>query len=232
MTPCRCKSVSFEFKPHPERAPDEMLIARYVSDDGAATDDRVASIMSRLARHESGHLIAAAAFGKQIDHATIGNAMPHVCYHMTTGEMTVDSQSLIDAAGLAAEGNIPGWDILGPAVRRAREGVTGFCDLCRLADLAVSAVPERSNFEMVNLLCDVFETAAQLFASPSWAGALDTLSSELENRTLLTGDDITRITSTFDLAGPLETIKPIWTKCHENGNSRILDRRRIPRRIL
>jgi hypothetical protein len=216
MNPCRCKSVSFDFKPHSERAPAEMLIARYVSDDGAATDDRVASIMNRLARHESGHLIAAAAFNKKIDHATIGNAMPHIYYQMTSGEMTADSQSLIDAAGLAAEGNIPSWDILGPAVRRAREGVTGFCDICRLADLGVLTVPERSNSEIINLLYDVFETAADLFHGPEWSGALNALASELENRTLLTGDDITRITSTFDLAGPLETIKPIWTKHHEN----------------
>lgn len=212
MTPCRCKSVSFDFKPHSQRAPAEMLIARYVSDDNAATDDRVASIMSRLARHESGHLIAAAAFNKKIDHATIGNAMPHIYYQMTSGETTADSQSLIDAAGLTAEGNIPGWDTLGPAVRRAREGVTGFCDLCRLADLGVLTVPERSNFEIINLLYDVFETAARLFASPQWSGALDALAPALERKTLLSGEEIEQIVAPFELTGPLSDITPIWTK--------------------
>lgn len=188
-----------------------MLIARYLSDDGAATDDRVASIMNRLARHESGHLIAAAAFNKKIDHATIGNAMPHIYYQMTSGETTADSQSLIDAAGLAAEGNIPGWDILGPAVRRAREGVTGFCDICRLADLGVLTVPERSNSEIINLLYDVFETASRLFASPEWTGALDALASKLESQTLLTGPAIMEIVNGYDLTGPLSEIQPIWT---------------------
>lgn len=211
MQPCRCASIPFKFEPHRERAPAETMIAAYVSDSSETTEKRVAAIMRRLAVHEAGHIIAAAAFGKQIDHATIGQAQPHVCYHMTTGEKTVDAQSIIDAAGLAAEGNIPGWDIFGPAVRRAREGVNGFCDVCRIANLAVAAVPERSNFEIINLIFDTFDAAATLFASPEWAGALAALAPELESRTLLRGEDIAEIVAPFDLQKPLQSISPIWT---------------------
>jgi hypothetical protein len=45
---------------------------------------------------------------------------------------------------------------------------------------------------------------------------LDALAPALERETLLTGPAIMEIVKPYDLTGPLETIKPIWTKRHEN----------------
>ncbi len=55
-----------------------------------------------------------------------------------------------------------------------------------------------------------YEVCENLFASPGWASALDSLASELEAKTLLTGDEIEEIVRPFDLAAPLKSLSPIW----------------------
>lgn len=217
MTPCRCASHSLKYEPATERAPDEKFVSRFVSESADDYEARVAGIYTRLSKHESGHVIAALAYGRQVEYATLANGAPHTCYIKRIGERTVDAFATVHVAGMIAEGaDLPSWAELGPAIRRARAGVKGHCDLCLLSDLVVACAPDLPDREHINLIYDCLETTARLFQSPSWSGALDALASELEAKTLLTGDDITRITSTFDLTGPLETVKPIWTKHHEN----------------
>ncbi len=217
MTPCKCASIPFQFEPHRERAADQVIVTQYRATAGATEGERAASIYSRLARHEAGHCVAAAAFKKTIHHLTIGAGQPHLCYDLLSGEATVDALALINVAGFVAEGSpAPTWGDMRQSLERAREKITGICDMCKLFDLVASACPECDGREIINTVYDTFETAADLFRSREWSGALDALASELEAKTLLRGAEIAEIVAPFDLTGPLETIKPIWTKHHEN----------------
>ena len=217
MTPCRCASHALKFEPANERAPDDKFVSRFVSESADDYEARVAGIYARLSRHEAGHCIAALANGRKIEYATLANGSPHTAYLKKTGERSVDAFACVHVAGMIAEGaDIPSWAELGPAIRRARAGVKGHCDLCLLADLVVACVPDTPDRELINSIYDCLDLTAQLFRTPSWRGALNTLAPALERETLLTGDAIAAIVTPYDLARPLETIKPIWTKRHEN----------------
>ncbi len=212
MSKCKCASIPFRFEPHRERADAETMIARYASDPTKTTEDRSAAIFSRIARHESGHIVASLAHGKQVDYATVGNGNPHVSHKFTSGEMTVDALALIHVAGLVAEGSpAPTWGHVHELLFSARERDGGICDLCRLADLVVSCTPDMPNREQINRVYDCFQTCADLFRSPAWSGALAALASALEERTLLRGAEIASIVAPFNLSAPLKSISPIWT---------------------
>jgi hypothetical protein len=212
MTPCRCASIPFQFEPHRERVADATIVTHYRATTGATEGERAASIYSRLARHEAGHCVAAIAFRKKLHHLTIGAGQPHLCYDLLSGETTVDALALINVAGLVAEGSpAPTWGDMHESLQRAREKITGICDMCKLFDLVVSACPERDGREIINTVYDTFEAASDLFQSPQWSGALDALAPALERETLLSGDDIAAIVSPFDLRAPLENLPAIWT---------------------
>lgn len=212
MSKCKCADIAFSFEPHRERAADASMIARYASDPTKAPEDRAAAIFSRIARHESGHVVASLAHGKQVDYATIGNGNPHVSHKFTSGEMTVDALALIHVAGLVAEGSpAPTWGHVHELLFNARERDGGICDLCRIADLVVCCTPDMPNREQINRVYDCFQTCADLFQSPEWSGALDALAPALEERTILRGAEIMEIVAPFDLTAPLQSTLPIWT---------------------
>ena len=212
MTPSKGAPTPFQCEPHRERATPETMIARYSATAAEAPGDKIEAIYSKLSRHEAAHVVAAVAFGKTVDHVTLGEAQPHMSYRPLTGSNDLVAEATIQLAGLTCDH--PQGLRYGDAwhsVFAAQDGFNGLCDLCRAARLFVLENPEQHTREHVARIFDAFDLTAQLFASPSWAGALDALASELESRTLLTGDDISQIVAPYDLTGPLENLPAIWT---------------------
>ena len=209
---CKCADIPFSFEPHRERAADETMIARYSATAAEAPGDKITAIYSKLSRHEAAHVVAAVAFGKTIDHVTLGEAQPHMAYRPLTGRNDIQAEATIQLAGLTCDhpdglrfGDV--WH----CVYAAQDGFVGLCDTCRASRLFVLENPERPFREHVASVFDAFDMTADIFRSPAWSGALDALSAALERETLLTGVAIAEIVRPFDLTKPLKSISPIWT---------------------
>jgi hypothetical protein len=218
IEPCTCSLCSTPAAPSATMAaPPEWSNLLSITDQEIYAQRRTEFYRS-MSRHEAGHAICALAHGRGVLWITIGDGRPACGYGPEQpGETTIDAVSMTTCAGVVAGGQEwPTWSELHRAMCRARAGINGHCDTCQNARLYAATVADHDDTEIVEKWFSTFEAVADLFRTPEWSGALNALASELESRTLLTGDDITRITSTFDLAGPLETIKPIWTKRHED----------------
>jgi hypothetical protein len=218
MTPCDCNRISTPAAPSATMAaPPEWSNLLSITDQEIYTQRR-AEFYRVMSRHEAGHAICALAHGRGVLWITIGDGRPACGYDPEQpGETTIDAVSLTTCAGVVAGGQEwPTWSELHRAMRRARAGINGHCDTCQNARLYAATVADHDDAEIVEKWFATFETLADLFQSPSWSGALNALATALERETLLSGPEIAAIVAPFDLAGPLETIKPIWTKRHEN----------------
>jgi hypothetical protein len=107
---------------------------------------------SRIAFHEAGHIIAALHFCGYID--TVRISGDYITRSRTGRTLSDTERNVIDIAGWVSEVtylNVPEpWEGQWyDAFDRAREGLHGFCDECRIASHLVSARPNASSGELL-----------------------------------------------------------------------------------
>lgn len=159
-----------------------------------------------LSRHEAGHVVAGLALGFGIEYATIGGSCAHVAYEKQNGRWQLFDRLIRSAAGDAAaavcagEQFAPLWGELRRSVERARTKRLGRCDRCVEANLLIQALPELTNLEIIDAWYDVIDITMELFGDSEWREAVETVAAELNERTLLHGNQVEALVSRFDLA--------------------------------
>lgn len=102
--------------------------------------------LREIAFHEAGHIVADAAVGRTVEYATVGDGGPHV--RCDTADKLTSSALLIAlcageiAGGIASGATSFAAQAAVEALRRARAGLLGRCDECRIATLLVGAQPD------------------------------------------------------------------------------------------
>lgn len=158
------------------------------------------------ARHEAGHVVAGIALGFGIKYATIGGGNAHVAYAKQNGRGRLFDRLIRSAGGDAAAAVCAGaqfaplWGELRRSVERARTQRLGHCDRCVEARLLVQALPELTNTEIIDAWYDVIDITMELFSDAEWREAVETVAAELNERTLLHGNQVEALVSRFDFA--------------------------------
>ena len=178
-----------------------------------------------LSHHEAGHVVAGIALGFGIEYATIGGDNAHVVYKKQNGRGRFFYRLIKSAAGDAAaaiysgEQFAPLWAELRRSVERSRTKMQGQCDRCVEANLLIQALPELTNLEIIDAWYDVIDITMELFSDSEWREAVETVAVELNERTLLHGNQVEALVSRFDLApAVMKVLEPLNLMMRREGN--------------
>jgi hypothetical protein len=146
--------------------------------------------------HEAGHVVGARAFEAIVHYVTvIGN--PHAAIVLARqgllARLVISAAGDVAAAVCAGEQFIPLWSDLRRGVARARESKLGSCDRCVEARLLVSALPQLSDLEVVDVWYGIFEVTTDFFETVNWRRALEALAAELNDKKLIERDAIDKL---------------------------------------
>jgi hypothetical protein len=185
---------------------DPEFISLLAQDQKEIYCEAVEEARATFSRHEAGHVVAGIALGFGVEYATIGGSNAHVAYTKESGRGRPFYRLIRSAGGDAAaavcagEQFAPLWSELRRSVERARINWFGRCDRCVEARLLVQALPDLTNLEIIDAWYDVIDVTMELFNDSEWREAVETVAAELNERTLLHGNQIEALVSRFDLA--------------------------------
>lgn len=205
---CSCMSKPFAAHPHQSRECDAPVMHLTCEREDDDADERVLS----ASYHESGHVVAAAAFGWATRYVTIGGNAPHVKPDTKISFKDAFIPNMIvstagDVALAVATGEFwrPSWTAMRDYLTQARESL-GRCDRCQESAMLVYSYPDAADDELAEMWARIFNVTTALFCDDEIRGAMLTLARELRERTLMWRDDIDALMSRYALRDAQERI--------------------------